>query len=606
MLKVLLFVFLFIASASADCYMHNPRGSNDRLNEQNENRNNANHLFDSQNNAKGGYCRGNFAGNPYYYEGSLLSIEWTNQHACSNPKVHCNFVIQYMCSASDAPAAENIRDGTTTDTIPTDQTQAQQETNPGVYKYAQHEPFSYYDACSTRRRNGGLYIADRAIEGNLNANPDNNPATRTRQNNNGNRHGYECPEERDYYPYWHPSPWKDIAVLVDPSDSTRCEFYKAHSQNKEDKYQCLKSDGTFAQQNNEAACGTAGNQWTKTDAWGIAAPDCIATPWNRDNHLGNGVGAYFNRYNWTIPKNEDCIKDDNCNCVLRIRYNISSEVQWDWDSSYNGEASPVKNDDTITVQGEDGDQPLELAMDTTQFGRTFQDRSHVFGIKKRPKGVFPNAKIYNLNVRGKRGNIVQAYPAVEYDYTPNLLDIYVNDYVHIQFTGCDNNPNGNAGEGTAGTDRSNIVQMESLDLNYPATKEWLSNNPNLFEGDYLKNFMALAGADATKCGQVGQVANNDNDPTNCQKLNPSAEHFDGGLIQMNTTGSFYFMNTRNNNFTNRSQKGVLNVNNLLPAWGIALVVIGVFVFVGASVVAGLMFYAKSHIHSPVATFLGKF
>ena len=113
--SVLLILFPII---KGDVYMHNPRGSNDRNCERNVNRNNGNRLFDSQNNNNGGYAcpRGvgdesfqdengdakiqmvvDRAGNTeelvqhkrmYYYEGSILPIEFTDQHGCgSNSKV---------------------------------------------------------------------------------------------------------------------------------------------------------------------------------------------------------------------------------------------------------------------------------------------------------------------------------------------------------------------------------------------------------------------------------------------------------------------------------------------------------------------------------------
>ena len=91
---------------------------------------------------------------------------------------------------------------------------------------------------------------------------------------------------------------------------------------------------------------------------------------------------------------------------------------------------------------EKGSQFVSLAVNTNQFGRTFQDRSYVFTIKPLPTAdsessnmkdtpdvdwtamsvaLQAGGKIYNVNVRGKRGNIVQTFPSVEYDFVPNAL-----------------------------------------------------------------------------------------------------------------------------------------------------------------------------------------
>jgi len=205
-------------------------------------------------------------------------------------------------------------------------------------------------------------------------------------------------------------------------------------------------------------------------------------------------------------------------------------------------------------------------------------------------------------VKGKRGNIVQTFPATEYDFHPNDLQVRVGDYIHFQWTGCDTNPGGNAGEGLASTDRSNIVQISGLGQNVPASASFISKSP-LFESSKLRYRMTFL--DQTDCTPYTQSTNSQ-DPKNCMLLNAAGQHFDGGLVQMNKTGTFYYMSSRNNNFTNRGQKGSITVSLLLPTWAIALVSIGSAVFVGSAGTAGAMIYAKSHPHSNVARWLSRF
>jgi hypothetical protein len=179
----------------------------------------------------------------YYYPGSILPIELTNQHGCGgNSKLSCELIIQYSCEDTLDPvihdesiwpwmsnhddfnnppqqqfrSGENIaapRDGVpidendaATDTIPNNADSASPDT-AATRRFGMQENYNHYQLCEHTQRNKGLYTADQRIN--------RNDQRGTRQNPNGNRNGLECPEERDYYPWWHPSPWIDIAVLSD-------------------------------------------------------------------------------------------------------------------------------------------------------------------------------------------------------------------------------------------------------------------------------------------------------------------------------------------------------------------------------------------------------
>ena len=297
-----------------------------------------------------------------------------------------------------------------------------------------------------------------------------------------------------------------------------------------------------------------------------------------------------------------------------------------------------------------GDMFVSLRVNTNQYGRTFQDRSYVFSIRPLPdadsatdneldtpmvdataiqEAISNGGQIFNVNVRGKRGNIVQVYPSVEYDFSPDALSLDKHDMIHFQWTGSDYNPrrgcnNGEGGPPDANTfstdanaklnsraDRSNAVLMNYMGNNVP--RDYLgypvSSSMNFTMKNMYNRDMVLANApcydpatdsDATadqcfdtvmRLGYLNQQqdlgslilrANQKcltqdelntitassgedtakNHPLNCAKMNAKPfPYFDGGIMFMRKDGWFPFFSSRNNNFSNRQQSGVVCVGS---------------------------------------------
>lgn len=697
----------------------------------------------------------------YYYSGSVLPIEWTNQHGCGgNSKVSCEIVLQYACEDTLDPKVDNFwpwvknkaENGTTyhgqqhfrdveggniaapRDGVPTDTNDAATDTinndeasaipnTANTRRYGMHENFDYYTLCQQTQRNKGLYTADQQVN--------RNDRRGTRQNPNGNRHGLECPEERDYYPWWAPSPWIDIAVLTDSGNDTvcyptsttctkRCAYYMNNTMNFNTKGYCDvdHSDPTATVQtklnsqawngnqwyNNRAACQTAGFKWYEiSHADNIKLSNtsfvCAKTQFSRVNQLGNGrsdtvvsqsqqeskgvvtshvvEGVNANRFMWTIPAVPQASKSYFSNmthayqaCTLRMRYNVSGGDFQSWpieavdagtarmvDHANNSKTttdgnSPLHQDPYVTIgpgaNADTGEMFVKLKVNTNQYARTFQDRSYVFAIKPMPTAdaeasnmhdtpkvnaaamaaaVASGGKIYNVNVRGKRGNIVQVYPSVEYDFVPNALALNTNDMVHFQWVGSDYNPRRGCNDATGGppdlntystaanadqnprADRSNVVFTNHMGNNVP--KDYLGYSPDAAadmtwsEMQDIHNSTVLANAPCYKPGDSAATATDcynsimrlaylnqqsdsgslvlragqkcytqdqlnaqattdiaDFHPLNCAKMNAKPySYFDGGVMMMKRSGWFPYYSSRNNNFSNRQNIGIICVGS---------------------------------------------
>mmetsp|Transcript_3376 Transcript_3376/g.3774 ORF Transcript_3376/g.3774 Transcript_3376/m.3774 type:complete len:792 (-) Transcript_3376:168-2543(-) len=678
-----------LALCQANMFLHNPRGSNNRnCGSQGANRINGRRLFNSGgNNARGGYScprafpfpcykhvfdatargdcnqhnqpgdknmidhKGEFildnvvrpagssvtelptnTGTMYYYENSVLPIQWTALHGSGqNENLLSNIVLQYACddtltdSCGDEPTGNgfpfgkvsdkecflrdgypvnndngNSLNGQATSTIP--ENAEDQDDN----RYGRHETLEYYRQCQFRSRNRGLWTADRGLG---------NTATHTRQNN-GARYGLECPEERDYYPYWHWTPWKDIVNIVSEKECNtplincpRCRITKKESQNKKEKHRCVGCPNCRSfggQPVTPQACSEEGGSWVADRSHNIDKPDCIRADFETiENSLSNSVTGENPVYNWTIPKLPSGV--DSMRCVLRARYNITpgdyGEQALDGTANSENKVFDDSNEEATYLNldaGSEGNIPLAINVNSNAWGKVYQDRSYVFEIRKRPITLTgtPNSVIHNLNVRGKRGNIVQTFPAVEYDFVPSHLTCVTGESVHVQWTGSDYNPNrnGNNGEGgpvdpvnmgnTLRTDRSNLVQMAGPGDNHPLPtlersfidQEYTRFDVERFFDKEATELMSFLGQDPATCTQIEELRQlfpNDQDAreryySNCGKLNTRTPYFDGGVHRCSKIGIFHFMSTRNNNFSNRDVKTFIEVKRNFRALIIAL------------------------------------
>jgi len=670
MQKYLLISLVLLKPVLGDIYIQSVRGSNNRLDEANRERNNGNRLFDSQNNDRGGYNVGKLT----LYEGSTIPISWTLQHGCGTDDTkHCEVILQAMC---DKPGERIIRDGTTTQRIPDNPTNCRNFNCDTDMKYGRHESYDWYQTCKYTQRNTQLFTASQDLN--------RGDTTRTRQNPGGTRRGYECPEERDYYPYWRPTDWVDLAIFT--KDTEKCAEYIAESENVKSRWFCDVPDEVMIsnygenrnnwiaripiqQEDCEAMHSVDGQGnsthavWTEVPPNGHPEPECLSSEPSRPNHLGLIGHKKQWTHNFKVPSTL-LEGQDEIACVFRLRYNITEDYKGSatnpttgaFDTIAPGEMTAQYNsrqranaantpstwplwlqygvtdeevrfnltgEETIEDQSDDSRQyvlvnnpqvqvlpdittnagdtakiRLQLAINTAQYGRTFQDRTHVTTIKKRPVDIPADASIKVITVQGKRGNIVQTFPGTEYFYVPDTMHQKTNGYVHWMWSGSDTNPNNNDGQGKQGTDRSNAVPLR--DRNYVADASENTEDGGTFSvdgvleyGSAKNNYPAFVAKPkgyalpditeitATDCraadnivhGNMGGIAQeklealatgrqhteSSTDYGNMEELDDEGTSVNI-LTKVSEAGCWNYMGSRNNNFSNRSQKGKLCVD----------------------------------------------
>jgi len=248
-----------------------------------------------------------------------------------------------------------------------------------------------------------------------------------------------------------------------------------------------------------------------------------------------------------------------------------------------------------------------VAINTNQAGRTFQDRTFVFRVANRPSSIGDGDKIWNLGFRGRRGNIVQAYPSTEYFPHPEELVVEKNDWIHFQGHGSDFNAakNPNNGEGWQYSDRYGILEVYKQWNVMPKHKDdvklWnedvaekmatcevaapTKETGSEFEGITLDNCVTYEEYLADESILPEGVDDFDQYILNCAKMNHCGnKHVVTWRVDADD-GTYWYTDLRNNNFSNRNSKGRITVVKHLGVgeW------VGIAIAIAACIGAGCAF-----------------
>jgi len=163
---------------------------------------------------------------------------------------------------------------------------------------------------------------------------------------------------------------------------------------------------------------------------------------------------------------------------------------------------------------------------------------------------------------------VPVYPSVEYDFVPYSLEVQEGEFIHFQWTGSNTNPNNNAGQGTQGTDRSNVILLRHKPPEYqvdaqlkgphcPVANGNAQTNPDVCHtGAWKQSYPARIDDTAPTANFMGLSFETKRALARAGIYTP---HVDVGPVQVLDRGVFNYICTRNHAFTNRDQKAQIRV-----------------------------------------------